>query len=313
MLRGLGQAGLAGRRRPRDRRARAAPPTAAGRSSRSASASAGGSPSSPTRSASTSPGRSASTAGRSAPAATSRPRPTPPGLMTGPVLGIFGGADRGIPPEAVEAFRDALAATGLPHDVVTYPAPRTPSSTARPRTSPMPRPTRGSGCWRSSGRTRRPDARRAAVRGPPARRRRRAYEPSGCSTRAPVLRGATSSTRPGRSRSAAAARKAPSIRVSTGERVGEGDDRASPPRRGTRPAPRRRGPRPRGPGAAGRRPRGTARGGGPRSGGAGRRRCRRRAPATPSATRCRFATASARGTTPGAPPACRGWRGAGRG
>jgi carboxymethylenebutenolidase len=44
------------------------------------------------------------------------------GLMTGPVLGIFGGADRGIPPEAVEAFRDALAATGLPHDVVTYPA-----------------------------------------------------------------------------------------------------------------------------------------------------------------------------------------------
>jgi carboxymethylenebutenolidase len=44
------------------------------------------------------------------------------GLMTGPVLGIFGGADRGIPPEAVETFRDALAATGLPHDVVTYPA-----------------------------------------------------------------------------------------------------------------------------------------------------------------------------------------------
>jgi carboxymethylenebutenolidase len=43
------------------------------------------------------------------------------GLMTGPVLGIFGGADRGIPPEAVETFRDALAATGLPHDVVTYP------------------------------------------------------------------------------------------------------------------------------------------------------------------------------------------------
>jgi carboxymethylenebutenolidase len=43
------------------------------------------------------------------------------GLMTGPVLGIFGGADRGIPPEAVETFTDALAATGLPHDVVTYP------------------------------------------------------------------------------------------------------------------------------------------------------------------------------------------------
>lgn len=44
------------------------------------------------------------------------------GLMTGPVLGIFGGADRGIPSEAVETFRDALAATGLPHEVVTYAA-----------------------------------------------------------------------------------------------------------------------------------------------------------------------------------------------
>jgi len=44
------------------------------------------------------------------------------GLMTGPVLAIFGGADRGIPPEAVETFRDELAATGLPNEVVTYPA-----------------------------------------------------------------------------------------------------------------------------------------------------------------------------------------------
>ncbi len=44
------------------------------------------------------------------------------GLMTGPVLGIFGGADKGIPAEAVETFRDALAATGVPHEVVTYPA-----------------------------------------------------------------------------------------------------------------------------------------------------------------------------------------------
>ena len=43
------------------------------------------------------------------------------GLMTGPVLGIFGGADEGIPADAVETFRDALAATGLPHEVVTYP------------------------------------------------------------------------------------------------------------------------------------------------------------------------------------------------
>jgi len=44
------------------------------------------------------------------------------GLMTGQVLAIFGGADRGIPPEAVEAFRDALAATGVPNEVVTYAA-----------------------------------------------------------------------------------------------------------------------------------------------------------------------------------------------
>ncbi len=42
------------------------------------------------------------------------------GLMTGPVLAVFGGADRGIPADAVETFRDALAATGLPHEVVTY-------------------------------------------------------------------------------------------------------------------------------------------------------------------------------------------------
>jgi carboxymethylenebutenolidase len=44
------------------------------------------------------------------------------GLMTGPVLAIFGGADKGIPADAVETFRDALAATGVPHEVVTYPA-----------------------------------------------------------------------------------------------------------------------------------------------------------------------------------------------
>jgi carboxymethylenebutenolidase len=44
------------------------------------------------------------------------------GLMTDPVLAIFGGADKGIPPEAVETFRDALAATGIPHEVVTYSA-----------------------------------------------------------------------------------------------------------------------------------------------------------------------------------------------
>jgi len=44
------------------------------------------------------------------------------GLMTGPVLGVFAGADKGIPAEAVETFADALAATGVAHEVVSYPA-----------------------------------------------------------------------------------------------------------------------------------------------------------------------------------------------
>lgn len=38
-----------------------------------------------------------------------------------PVLAIFGGADEGIGPEAVEAFETALAAAGVAHRVTTYP------------------------------------------------------------------------------------------------------------------------------------------------------------------------------------------------
>jgi len=37
------------------------------------------------------------------------------------VLGLFGGADRGIPPEAVADFDAALARAGVEHDLVTYP------------------------------------------------------------------------------------------------------------------------------------------------------------------------------------------------
>jgi carboxymethylenebutenolidase len=37
-----------------------------------------------------------------------------------PVLAIFGGADKGIPPEQVEAFRAALEREDVPHHVVTY-------------------------------------------------------------------------------------------------------------------------------------------------------------------------------------------------
>ena len=41
--------------------------------------------------------------------------------MHGPVLGLFGGADEGIPPDQVEAFDADLAAAGVEHEIVTYP------------------------------------------------------------------------------------------------------------------------------------------------------------------------------------------------
>jgi carboxymethylenebutenolidase len=41
--------------------------------------------------------------------------------MRGPVLGLFGGEDPGIPPEQVDAFDRALAAAGVEHRIVTYP------------------------------------------------------------------------------------------------------------------------------------------------------------------------------------------------
>ena len=42
-------------------------------------------------------------------------------VMSGAVLGIFGGADQGIPASAVEQFEDALEAAGVEHTVTTYP------------------------------------------------------------------------------------------------------------------------------------------------------------------------------------------------
>ena len=42
------------------------------------------------------------------------------GTFACPVLAIFGGADEGIGPEAVEAFETALAAAGVAHRVTTY-------------------------------------------------------------------------------------------------------------------------------------------------------------------------------------------------
>jgi carboxymethylenebutenolidase len=41
--------------------------------------------------------------------------------FTAPVLAIWGGADRGIGPEAAEAFDEALDRAGVPHTSVTYP------------------------------------------------------------------------------------------------------------------------------------------------------------------------------------------------
>jgi carboxymethylenebutenolidase len=38
-----------------------------------------------------------------------------------PVLGLFGGADQGIPPEQVQALDEALDVSGVPHELITYP------------------------------------------------------------------------------------------------------------------------------------------------------------------------------------------------
>jgi carboxymethylenebutenolidase len=43
------------------------------------------------------------------------------GEYTCPVLGLFGGADHGIPPESVAAFDEALTAAGIEHRLITYP------------------------------------------------------------------------------------------------------------------------------------------------------------------------------------------------
>jgi len=43
------------------------------------------------------------------------------GAMRGSVLGLFGGADAGIPPESIEAFDAALTDAGVDHRIVTYP------------------------------------------------------------------------------------------------------------------------------------------------------------------------------------------------
>jgi carboxymethylenebutenolidase len=39
--------------------------------------------------------------------------------MGAPILGIFGGDDQGITPDTVATFRDALAAAGVEHEVIS--------------------------------------------------------------------------------------------------------------------------------------------------------------------------------------------------
>lgn len=41
--------------------------------------------------------------------------------LAAPILGLFGGADDGIPPDTVARFDDALTDAGVRHDIVTYP------------------------------------------------------------------------------------------------------------------------------------------------------------------------------------------------
>ena len=41
--------------------------------------------------------------------------------MQGPVLGLYGGADQGIPQEQVEAFERGLSEARVQYEIVTYP------------------------------------------------------------------------------------------------------------------------------------------------------------------------------------------------
>jgi carboxymethylenebutenolidase len=41
--------------------------------------------------------------------------------LKAPVLGLYGGADAGIPPETVERMRKALREAGSPSEIVVYP------------------------------------------------------------------------------------------------------------------------------------------------------------------------------------------------
>jgi carboxymethylenebutenolidase len=60
--------------------------------------------------------------GRPGPGSDGSPGPTQrAGELAGPILGLMGGDDPGIPVEDAEAFDEALSAAGVEHEIVIYP------------------------------------------------------------------------------------------------------------------------------------------------------------------------------------------------
>ena len=98
------------------------------------------------------------------------------GTLNGPVLGLYGGDDTGIPQESVEQMKKALAggsAAAKKSEFVVYPARRTRSMPTTGRATARKRPTTaGSAASRGSRRTASPDRHDAAIRRMSAARRR---------------------------------------------------------------------------------------------------------------------------------------------
>ncbi len=76
------------------------------------------------------------------------------GKLHAPVLGLYGGLDKGIPQTDVQAMRDALKAAGKEGELITYPAPATASTPTIATATTKRRPrTAGRGSWPGSPRT----------------------------------------------------------------------------------------------------------------------------------------------------------------
>ena len=70
--------------------------------------------------------------------------------MRGPVLGLYGGADEGIPPEQLEAFERGLSEAGVEYEIVTYPGAPHSFFDRRFEEHATRAPTPGGASWRSS-------------------------------------------------------------------------------------------------------------------------------------------------------------------